>query len=80
MMKLPRWPDCTGLKQASAGGLSCGLIAIDNVLWNGAVIDPAKNDVDTQAIRNLNIKLSTDQRVSLSMVPIGDGLTLARVR
>jgi predicted O-methyltransferase YrrM len=57
-----------------------GLIAIDNVLWNGAVADPKKNDPDTLAIRALNTKLQGDQRIDLSMVPIGDGLTLARKR
>ena len=57
-----------------------GLIAVDNVLWGGAVADPAVDDEDTSAIRALNRKLATDQRVSLSLVPIGDGLTLARKR
>ena len=57
-----------------------GLIAIDNVLWGGAVVDPAVDDEDTSAIRALNRKLATDERVSLSLVPIGDGLTLARKR
>jgi caffeoyl-CoA O-methyltransferase len=57
-----------------------GLLAVDNVLWNGSVIDPAKQDADTRAIRALNDKLRADQRVSLSLVPIGDGLTLARKR
>ena len=57
-----------------------GLIAIDNVLWGGAVADPAVDDEDTSAIRALNRKLATDERVSLSLVPIGDGLTLARKR
>jgi predicted O-methyltransferase YrrM len=53
-----------------------GLIAIDNVLWHGAVIDDDANDADTVAIRALNKKLLGDSRVSLSMVPISDGLTL----
>ena len=57
-----------------------GLIAIDNVLWHGAVADPSRNDSETQAIRALNEKLHGDERVSLSLVPIGDGLTLARKR
>jgi caffeoyl-CoA O-methyltransferase len=57
-----------------------GLIAIDNVLWGGAVVDPEKRDEDTLAIRALNEKLKGDDRVSLSLLPIGDGLTLARKR
>jgi caffeoyl-CoA O-methyltransferase len=54
-----------------------GLIVIDNVLWHGSVIDPAEQDADTQAIRAFNQKLHADPRVSMSLVPLGDGLTLA---
>ena len=54
-----------------------GLIAIDNVLWNGAVADPSESGDATVAIRKLNAKLAKDQRVAISLVPIGDGLTLA---
>jgi predicted O-methyltransferase YrrM len=57
-----------------------GLIGIDNVLWSGNVIDPTNTTPDTKAIRALNEKLAADQRVSISLVPIGDGLTLARKR
>ncbi len=57
-----------------------GLIAIDNVLWSGAVADPAKNDPETAALKALNRKLRDDARIDLSMLPIGDGLTLARIR
>jgi predicted O-methyltransferase YrrM len=57
---------------------SGGLIALDNVLWHGKVIDPSVNDPDTNAIRSINEKIYGDRRVSLSMIPIGDGLTLAR--
>ncbi len=57
-----------------------GLILIDNVLWDGSVIDLEKTDADTEAIRALNLKLKVDERVTLSMLPLGDGLTLARVR
>ncbi|BAY36807.1 O-methyltransferase, family 3 [Nostoc sp. NIES-2111] len=54
-----------------------GLIAIDNVLWSGRVADAQIQDESTQAIRALNQKLHDDKRVTLSLVPIGDGLTLA---
>jgi len=54
-----------------------GLVAADNVLWEGSVIDPRHHDEDTEAIRAFNRKLHADSRVCLSMVPIGDGLTLA---
>lgn len=54
-----------------------GLIAIDNVFWSGQVADPEVQDNRTQKIRALNQKLHQDERVSLSMVPIADGLTLA---
>ncbi len=54
-----------------------GLIAIDNVLWSGRVADPRVRDSSTQALRALNEKLHQDERITLSMVPIADGLTLA---
>ena len=57
-----------------------GLIGIDNTLWNGAVIDTSRQDADTQAIRALNTKVHADPRVDTMLLPIGDGLTLARRR
>jgi predicted O-methyltransferase YrrM len=54
-----------------------GLIAVDNTLWNGAVADAADGDPDTVAIRGFNDELRNDRRIDLSLVPIGDGLTLA---
>lgn len=57
-----------------------GLIGIDNVLWGGSVADPMDLRADTEAIRAVNEFMSVDERVTVSMVPIGDGLTLARKR
>ncbi len=57
-----------------------GVIAVDNTLWGGRVADPSINDEDTEAIKAFNKKLHGDERVDLSLVPIGDGLTIARKR
>lgn len=65
-----------GLKLIRPGGL----IAFDNVLWGGAVADRSDQEQDTVALRSLNEALHHDNRIDLSMVPIGDGLTLARKR
>lgn len=54
-----------------------GVIAIDNVLWDGRVADPAAQDEDTLAIRALNAKLRQDERIALSLVPVADGMSLA---
>jgi caffeoyl-CoA O-methyltransferase len=56
-----------------------GLIAFDNTLWGGDVARPAK-DADTRALQALNDKLHRDERIDIAMLPIGDGLTLARKR
>jgi caffeoyl-CoA O-methyltransferase len=57
-----------------------GLIAIDNVLWSGRVADQGNQEASTLAIRALNATIAADARVDVAMVPIADGLTLARVR
>ncbi|MEG4118799.1 class I SAM-dependent methyltransferase [Microcoleus sp. N9_B4] len=57
-----------------------GLIVIDNVLWSGRVADPQVQDESTTALRTFNDKLRNDPRVTLSVVPIADGLTLALKR
>jgi predicted O-methyltransferase YrrM len=57
-----------------------GLIAVDNTLWDGAVADPSRIDADTLALRAFNEYVHHDERVDLSLVPIGDGLTLMRKR
>ncbi|MCH8347688.1 MAG: class I SAM-dependent methyltransferase [Proteobacteria bacterium] len=54
-----------------------GLVIVDNVLWSGAVIDPAAGDENTAAIRAFNEAVMKDQRAYLSMIPVGDGLMLA---
>ena len=57
-----------------------GLLMTDNTLWSGRVADPEVGDADTVALRHYNEHLHRDARVDLSLVPIGDGLTLARKR
>jgi predicted O-methyltransferase YrrM len=59
-----------------------GLIAIDNTLWSGRVAQPVDTtkDADTAALQRLNAKLPGDKRIDLALLPIGDGLTLARKR
>ena len=57
-----------------------GLILIDNVLWSGKVADQTVSDADTDALRRLNAKLHTDERVDVSLIGIGDGLMLVRKR
>jgi caffeoyl-CoA O-methyltransferase len=54
-----------------------GLIAIDNVLWEGRPADPEETDSSTRAIREFNSKLHKDKRVDISLLPVADGLTLA---
>jgi predicted O-methyltransferase YrrM len=76
--------DKTGYAQYYELGLELlrpgGLVAVDNVLWDGAVAAPGPGDDDTEALRRFNDALAADQRVDLVMVPIGDGLSLARKR
>ena len=59
---------------------SGGLLLVDNVLWSGKVADPDHTEESTLAIRAFNRKVHADDRVSLSMLPIGDGMTLVRKR
>jgi predicted O-methyltransferase YrrM len=57
-----------------------GVMLFDNVLWSGRVIDPAADDEDTRAIREINEVLAADDRIDLVMLPVADGLTVARKR
>jgi predicted O-methyltransferase YrrM len=57
-----------------------GVILIDNVLWDGKVADPEVQDADTVMFRELNDRLRADERVDLALIPIADGITVARVR
>ena len=54
-----------------------GLIMVDNVLWGGDVADPAVNDANTRVIREVNEMIHQDERVTMSLLPLGDGVTLA---
>jgi caffeoyl-CoA O-methyltransferase len=57
-----------------------GLVLLDNVLWSGKVIDPSDTSEDTEAIRAVNDHVAADPRVEVVMLPIADGLTIARKR
>jgi predicted O-methyltransferase YrrM len=57
-----------------------GLIVVDNTLWDGEVANPANRDEDTVALREFNEALHKDPRIDLALLPVGDGLTLARRR
>jgi len=57
-----------------------GLIAFDNTLWGGAVLEQDAQDADTRAIQALNSKLADDERITLCLLPVADGVTLARRR
>jgi predicted O-methyltransferase YrrM len=57
-----------------------GVMLWDNVLWGGEVIDPAADDPDTRGVRDLNEALARDERIDLVMLPVADGLTVARKR
>ena len=57
-----------------------GLIALDNMLWSGAVADPNLTDPDTSALRALNLKIHADNRVDMALATVGDGVMLARKR
>lgn len=57
-----------------------GLVAVDNTLWSGRVADPSDHEASTEAIRALNARIASDERVTMCLVPIGDGLMLARKR
>jgi predicted O-methyltransferase YrrM len=57
-----------------------GLILFDNMLWSGAVADPAVTDPDTSALRALNAKIHADERVDMALATIGDGVMMARIR
>jgi caffeoyl-CoA O-methyltransferase len=57
-----------------------GLIVVDNTLWSGEVANPGNREADTMALRKFNDALHKDPRVDLALLPVGDGLTLARIR
>ena len=59
---------------------SGGLLMLDNVLWHGDVADPSATDENARILRGLNEKIAGDERVDHVLLPLADGLTLARVR
>jgi predicted O-methyltransferase YrrM len=57
-----------------------GLIAVDNTLWGGEVVNSDADDADTRALQAFNVKLAGDERITLCLLPVADGVTLARRR
>jgi caffeoyl-CoA O-methyltransferase len=57
-----------------------GLVAVDNTLWSGSLVEPSEDDANAQALAAFNARLLGDERVDLSLLPLADGLTLARKR
>jgi predicted O-methyltransferase YrrM len=57
-----------------------GVLLVDNVLWSGKVADPTAEDEETECLRELNAMIHHDPRVEACLIPIGDGLTIARKR
>jgi predicted O-methyltransferase YrrM len=57
-----------------------GLIVVDNTLWDGEVANPDNREAETEALRAFNDALHRDPRIDLALLPVGDGLTLARIR
>ncbi len=57
-----------------------GLILVDNVLWGGSVVDPSDRDADTRALRDVSAKAGRDERVDATLLPVCDGLLIARKR
>lgn len=57
-----------------------GLILVDNVLWSGRVANPSVNDADTCALRNVSVRAANDDRVDVSLIPLCDGILIARRR
>ena len=74
-------PNYCAYYEAGLRLLRCGgLVILDNVLWKGRVADEREQDPDTVALRAINTLIYQDQRVDASIIPIGDGMTIARKR